>query len=148
MSRQPKLPTLLTSSSSSLWPTATVGAFPCVKFVRLAARCWYHLVRNALDQVRVTETTGDEEILRLRSGPQLSAAQEQLVLRASVLGTLLENCEARLLLGQQVQLSEYLEMANTQKRMLAALGLERVARDVTPSLADIMREHQREVEHD
>jgi hypothetical protein len=81
-------------------------------------------------------------------GDDLSAAQEQLVLRASVLGTLLENCEARLLLGQQVQLSEYLEMANTQKRMLAALGLERVARDVTPSLADIMREHQREVEHD
>jgi ATP-dependent helicase/nuclease subunit A len=40
--------------------------------------CWYHLVRNALDQVGVTETTGDEEILRLRSGPQLSAAQEQL----------------------------------------------------------------------
>jgi hypothetical protein len=70
-------------------------------------------------------------------GDELSAAQEQLVLRASVLGTLLENCEARLLLGQQVQLSEYLEMANTQKRMLAALGLERVARDVT--LGDLLR---------
>ena len=38
-------------------------------------------------------------------GDDLSAAQEQLVLRASVLGTLLYNFEARLLVGQQVQLS-------------------------------------------
>ena len=67
------------------------------------------------------------------------------MLRASVLGTLLENCEARLLLGQQVQLSEYLEMANTQKRMLAALGLERVARDVTlPSLREYLAKPQEE----
>lgn len=78
-------------------------------------------------------------------GDDLSTAQEQLVLRASVLGTLLENCEARLLLGQQVQLSEYLEMANTQKRMLAALGLKRVPIDITDPLA-YARDHSETAE--
>jgi hypothetical protein len=78
-------------------------------------------------------------------GDDLSAAQEQLVLRASVLGTLLENCEARLLLGQQVQLSEYLEMANTQKRMLQTLGLKRVPIDITDPLT-YAREHSEAAE--
>ena len=78
-------------------------------------------------------------------GDDLSAAQEQLVLRASVLGALLENCEARLLIGQQVQVSEYLEMANTQKRMLAALGLKRVPIDITDPLT-YAREHSEAAE--
>jgi ATP-dependent helicase/nuclease subunit A len=40
--------------------------------------CWYHLVRNALEPVAVKETIGNEESLRLCSGPLPAASQEQL----------------------------------------------------------------------
>jgi hypothetical protein len=73
-------------------------------------------------------------------GGDLSEAQQELVKRFSVLSTLLEHFEARLLLGERVSVSEYVELLNAQRRIIATLGTRRVPRDVTPSLADILNE--------
>jgi len=54
------------------------------------------------------------------------------VKRCSVLATLLEHFEARLLLGERVSVSEYVELLNAQRRILSTLGIRRQARDVTP----------------
>lgn len=65
----------------------------------------------------------------------LSEGQRQLIQRAAVLGALIEDCEAHWIGGEPVEMGRYLSAINSQRRVLATLGLERRARDVTPSLA-------------
>lgn len=64
----------------------------------------------------------------------LSTGQRQLVQRAAVLGALCESYEASWITGEPVVIEAYRAGINTQRRVLATLGLERRSRDVTPSL--------------
>ncbi len=72
----------------------------------------------------------------LGGGDRLSEGSRQLVQRAAVLGTFIESCEAQWLSGEQVDLAEYLAAINSQRRVLATIGLERRARDLTTSVAE------------
>ncbi|MEO5772564.1 MAG: hypothetical protein ABIQ32_00415 [Sphingomicrobium sp.] len=63
-----------------------------------------------------------------------SAAQRELAQRAAVMGALIEDCEARWLRGEPITLGDYLAAVNAQRRVLTTIGLDRRARDVTPSL--------------
>ena len=63
---------------------------------------------------------------------RLSAAERQLVQRAAVLGAVCADLEARWVSGQAIEFGELMMAANTQRRILATLGLERRARDVSP----------------
>lgn len=76
-------------------------------------------------------------------GDDLSAAQQQLVQRAATLAALCEDAEAKLLLGENASVADFLQMANTQRRMLQALGLRRVPKDVTNPI-DYARSHASE----
>lgn len=60
-----------------------------------------------------------------------SIAQRELAQRASVLGAMLEDAEARWLRGEPVQLAEFCTLVNAQRRVLADIGLERKARNIT-----------------
>lgn len=71
----------------------------------------------------------------LGGGDRLSEGQRQLVQRAAVLGTFIESCEAQWLGGKAVDLADYLQAINSQRRVLATIGLER-ARNVMPSVAE------------
>jgi hypothetical protein len=73
---------------------------------------------------------------------QLSAGERELVKRAALCGAIVADYECRWIAGQPVELNEYLAAVNAQRRVLVTLGLRRRAVDVTPSLADILREHQ------
>ena len=61
-------------------------------------------------------------------------AQQELAQRGAILGAMIDDQEARWLRGDGVELAEYCTLVNAQRRMLADIGLERRARDVTPSL--------------
>ena len=74
-------------------------------------------------------------------GGDLSEAQQELVKRVAVLATLLEHFEARLLLGERVSVSEYVELLNAQRRILATLGMRRVPKDVTPDPLDYAKDY-------
>lgn len=74
----------------------------------------------------------------LGGGDRITEGQRQLIQRAAVLGTCIESCEARWLAGEPVEMAEYLAAVNAQRRVLVTLGLERRARDVTPSLSEYM----------
>jgi hypothetical protein len=76
----------------------------------------------------------------LGGGDRLSEGSRQLVQRAAVLGTFIESCEAQWLAGAAVDLADYLAAINAQRRVLATIGLERVARELPQSLADIAAE--------
>ena len=70
----------------------------------------------------------------LGGGDRLTEGARQLVQRAAVLGTYIESCEAQWLAGEAVELADYLAAINSQRRVLATIGLERRSRDVTPDL--------------
>jgi hypothetical protein len=74
--------------------------------------------------------------LDLGGGDRLSEGSRQLVQRAAVLGTFIESCEVQWLGGEAVDLADYLAAINSQRRVLATIGLERRARNVTPSVAE------------
>jgi len=74
-------------------------------------------------------------------GGDLSEAQQELVKRVAVLATLLEHFEARLLLGERVSVSEYVELLNAQRRILATLGMRRVPKDVTPDPLEYAKDY-------
>jgi hypothetical protein len=80
------------------------------------------------------------EAIEADLGGDLTEGERQLVMRAAVLGALVEDCEARWLGGQNVDLGSYLAAVNVQRRVLATIGLERRARDVTPSLEQYARQ--------
>jgi hypothetical protein len=71
-----------------------------------------------------------------------SAAERSLIRRAAVLTTELERMERQFALDEQASpndLETYQRCANSLRRLLEAVGLQRRARDVGPSLSDILR---------
>lgn len=65
-------------------------------------------------------------------GGDLSAAKRELVKRSALIGAVCEDAEARWLEGAPVDVATYAALADRQRRILQALGLNRVAKDVTP----------------
>jgi hypothetical protein len=70
----------------------------------------------------------------------LTAAQLSLIKRASAIECELERLDARLSIGEEVDLGGYGRAASHLRRLFEVLGLERRARDITPTLSEITRE--------
>jgi hypothetical protein len=71
-----------------------------------------------------------------------SAAERSIIRRASVLTVELERMERQFALDEQASaddLDAYQRCANSLRRLLEAVGLQRRAREVGPSLGDILR---------
>ncbi len=66
----------------------------------------------------------------------LSTMQCAIIDSAATLGAMLEDMAAVYLAGEGADLGLYATLANAQRRLLADLGLERRARDITPDLRD------------
>lgn len=69
-----------------------------------------------------------------------SAGQRELAQRAAVLAAMIADSEARWLRGDIIDLGNYLASVNAHRRVLATLGLERRARNVTLSPLDYARQ--------
>jgi hypothetical protein len=76
----------------------------------------------------------------------LRLAEKQIIQRAALLGTLAEDLEARWLLGQQIDIGTLCALGNAQRRALEAVGLRRVARDVTPRLSTYLANAEEEAQ--
>ena len=72
---------------------------------------------------------------------QLSTVQKHLVEAFAGCATHVHDLNARLLLGEQVDITAHASAISTMVRVASRIGMGRVARDVTPSLADIQREY-------
>jgi hypothetical protein len=72
-------------------------------------------------------------------GGDPSIGQKQLVQRAAILSAICEDFETRHLLGEPIELVDYLTTTNVLRRVLATLGLERKAREVGPTLDQYLR---------
>src|SRR5262249_35655794 len=74
----------------------------------------------------------------------LSEAQLSLVRRGAALGCELEQMEARMSQGEAVNLDSFGRAASHLRRLLEAVGLQRRARDVTPTLAELIAQDEAE----
>ena len=63
------------------------------------------------------------------------------------MGALLEDAEARLLLGQETSFSDYLSAISVQKQLLLAIGIRRIPRDVS-LLSEYLAKEQQQVRDD
>ena len=73
-------------------------------------------------------------------GGNLSEAQRHLMARATTLAIWCEERETELAEGKDFDAAQYATIANSQRRLLTDLGLERRAKDITPRLADYIAE--------
>jgi hypothetical protein len=69
----------------------------------------------------------------------LSEAQLALCKRAAGLECELEQMEGRMSLGEEISLDAYGRAASHLRRILETLGIERVPKDVGPTLGEILR---------
>jgi hypothetical protein len=81
----------------------------------------------------------DSIINDLGGADAVSAMKRAVIDNAATLGAMLEDMAASYLAGEGADLALYATLANAQRRLLADLGLERRARDITPSLADYVK---------
>jgi hypothetical protein len=65
---------------------------------------------------------------------QLSTAQQQLVRHAALTAAMLEDLGSRWLAGQPIDPSTYATLVNAARRGFEAIGLQRIPREVVPSV--------------
>lgn len=71
-------------------------------------------------------------------GGDTTEAQRHLIARAATLACWCEARETELAQGQPFDASQYSAVTNTLRRLLNDIGLERSARDITPTLNDFL----------
>ena len=79
-----------------------------------------------------------DQISDLGGEELITAAQASLIRRAATMGVVLEGWEGQLSKGETVDLDLYGRIAGHLRRYHETLGIERVARNVTPSLREYM----------
>lgn len=72
-------------------------------------------------------------------GGDPSEAQIIIARRAATLAVWCEGCEGAMARGDDLDIAAFTTATNALRRLLADLGLERRARDVTPTIADYIR---------
>ena len=71
-------------------------------------------------------------------GGDPSEAQTQVARRAATMAAWCEQQEALFVLGQAFDISAYGTAANNLRRLLCTIGLERQAKDITPSIHEYL----------
>ena len=66
----------------------------------------------------------------------LGVGERQVIQRAVLLGVMAEDIESRWLLGEAVDPVILATISNAQRRLLETVGLKRVPRNVTPTVAE------------
>jgi len=102
----------------------TPGRLPNVDGRTWAARRYRELVA----------TMGDD------LGGELTTAKCAVVCRAAALVTWCEQAEAEFANTGELDIAKFTTATNALRRLLADIGLERQARDLTPSLAEYVRQ--------
>jgi hypothetical protein len=70
-----------------------------------------------------------------------SEVKKQLIRRFAGDSVLAERMEAALVRGEQVNIAEYTALSSSLVRLANRIGVERVPKDIGPSLADIIASH-------
>jgi hypothetical protein len=74
----------------------------------------------------------------LGGADRLTETRLSLIRRFSSLSVLLEEQEVQIASGKEIDLGSYSQLSSTLVRLAARIGLKRVLRDVTPSVAEYL----------
>ncbi len=77
-------------------------------------------------------------------GGDPSEAKSIIAKRSTTLAIWCEDVEARMAKGGDIDIGEFTTATNALRRLLADIGLERKARDITPTLEQYLRENHGE----
>jgi hypothetical protein len=69
-----------------------------------------------------------------------------LIRRFAAAAVLAEQMEARLARGEEIDINEHATLSSTQVRLASRIGIDRIPRDVTPSLRDLLADAEAERE--
>lgn len=75
---------------------------------------------------------------------RMSEARLQLCRRFAALAVLAEDMEAHMVNGESIDITEYSQLTSTLTRVVARLGLNRVAREIVPTLSEYLEAKQAE----
>jgi hypothetical protein len=75
----------------------------------------------------------------------LTEVRLQLIRRFAAAACLAEQMEARLANGEVIDIAEHAQLCSTLVRLSQRIGLDRVPKDVSPSLAEYLAETESEV---
>ena len=76
--------------------------------------------------------------ITLDLGGQLTETQNAVARRAAALAIWCEEREAEMVNGNTLEIAEYTTAANALRRLMSDLGYQRVSKDVSPTLSEIM----------
>jgi hypothetical protein len=65
---------------------------------------------------------------------RLATGERQIIQRAALLGTLAEDLETRWLAGEPIDPGTLCAIGNAQRRLLEAVGLKRVPKEIVPTV--------------
>ena len=71
---------------------------------------------------------------------QCSESRLQLIRRFAACSVLAEQAEAKLANGEEIDVTQHALLCSTLTRLASRLGIDRVARDVTPTLSDYLKQ--------
>ena len=71
-----------------------------------------------------------------------SESRKQLIRRFAAAAVLAEQMEFRLANGEQIDIAQHSTLSSTMVRLSNRIGINRVAKDITPSLVSIIRADQ------
>jgi hypothetical protein len=97
------------------------------------------LTRDALDG-RTKAAQRFDAVAAASGEDRLSAIEKHLVEAFAGVSIHLGDLHARLLLGEKIDICEHATAVSTMVRIAQRVGVRRIVRDVSPSLADAIRE--------
>jgi hypothetical protein len=87
-------------------------------------------------------TIANAIVLDLGGADTCSEAKRQLARRFAAASALAEQLESKLVNGEQIDISEHALLCSTLVRVARQIGVNRVARDITPSLSEYLARRQ------
>jgi hypothetical protein len=78
----------------------------------------------------------------LGGADRMSEAKLQLVRRFSAVAVLAEQLETKMVKGEQIDITEHALLCSTLTRLASRIGIERVAREIVPTLEQYLTNNQ------
>lgn len=89
----------------------------------------YRRYRDLVEQI-VADQGGND---------RCSESRKQLVRRFASVSVICEQAEAKLVAGEPIDVQQHALLCSTLTRLVSRLGIDRIAKDISPTLSDVLR---------
>lgn len=90
--------------------------------------------------VRRYRDIGDAIMADCGGADQCSESKKQLIRRFAAIVILAEQMESKMANGEEISIERHATLSSTLTRLASRIGIERIAKDVSPTLSDYLRQ--------